>query len=858
MKKKVFRNSLALLTAALIFGLLGCPNPADQPRSAEAELLGIVVGNQGNMLRQAIIGDPISQTIWETQGSMASLPSGQTGSILLANLINVEVSLDISPKARAVFTVGFNSNTVPLEEDFAYLSGNNVGFLEYQYFYVKVRSENGKVSNYYRFEVRKGQGGAILDEVMFNNITVSGNAAAGNALGLPSNDQNIASPGRVALTVAEAANVIITTALSSNSDNATVRYAKLAYDAAPGAEPVFGTADTFSFEDGDSLFIQVVSEDMQVSNYYKVEIKKGQDGAILDGVMFNNITVSGNAVAGDALGLPGNDENIASPGRVTLTAVEAESVTITAIPGLNSDNAIIRYAKVKGTAQPVFGTADTFVFEDEDSLFIQVVSENNKISSYYQVEIITGRIASLASVSIGGVVPLALGTPNNDWQLAAVVNILFTVPSQMTNALVEAVVTADSKAVLKYAKVTGTVAPVFSTTNTFTLAHLDYIYIEVTSANGNVINIYKFQALEEGAAPVAGEFLLTIGEVALEWAHRGNSHTGALTFNTANGTNMGKIFMTEAQMKNAVVEVIAGPGSTAKVQKGQITSGGISNTSVAVMGSSTWDTASNVIAASDFWGKDFVQVQFVTGTTTVYYSIFIKKIVNIPYVAQGAIIFTDATAESVWASAAEITIDRVYNPGTSNAAVISGGVDYTDPTTHAKIKLFWNEDGIFSLAEVLDSTYSVGRPNPYQEDSIEIYMGESFSLLANGNNTPTTGWRSTTNGGQYRSSRDGLLSADLTFNGGNNENAVAEIKNALGKGDGITDNGYIIKARYGWVNSPATVSTWVTSGKTISFDSQINYANTGENANGVLFWSNFLSSSYGNGGNHGIANLLPK
>jgi len=384
-----------------------------------------------------------------------------------------------------------------------------------------------------------------------------------------------------------------------------------------------------------------------------------------------------------------------------------------------------------------------------------------------------------------------------------------------------------------------------------TSANTTYYYCVVTNTKAD----------HDPSAPVASSVaaitfratdpLITVSGVPLSVAASGtaaatdvtgNSHTTALAFNTAAGTNMGKFLLNVEQAANVTVVADAVSGRSVKVQK--ITVPNTTGTTIPV--ATGWETATGTLTSS-FTGKDYIQVQYNDGNTTVYYSIYPRRTVNIPYVASGVISVTDGNnntatieEEGAWANAVEIVLDRVYMPDSSGLANVTD-YDQSNPETHPKIKLLWSDDGLYVLAKVKDTNN--GTATEHNGDSLEVFISESFAFGNSGNwQNTSTGGTTGGGGGQYRVSRSGATS-------GNPSTVTSRTTREVSS----TTDGYTIKAKLAW-----QLSATAENNKMIGFDASINYAQGTANRSAQVIWNNFFEGSYNQRGNCGIAYLVGK
>jgi len=330
------------------------------------------------------------------------------------------------------------------------------------------------------------------------------------------------------------------------------------------------------------------------------------------------------------------------------------------------------------------------------------------------------------------------------------------------------------------------------------------------------------------SAGTAANPIVFIGGVM---ADLGSSHTAPQSF-SGNPTAIGNVLLTAVQAANAAVTAVPGAtGATVKVQK--ITVPNTSGTTIPVAAAGTWTNATASLAASAFTGKDYVQVQYTPASGPVrYYSIYIRRVVEIPYVSAGTISITDSDSttatineEDEWANAPELVMDRPYMPDSGSLTSVSDYVQ-ANPNTHPKMKLLWSNDGLYFLLKVKDANRAYG--SEHNSDNIELFISEDYTFGATGV------WNSS--GGQCRVGRDATLSAE----------GSGRITRMLND----TDAEYTIKGKIAWADPSTPVD-----GKMIGFDAQQAYAQVAGTRQACIMWNNFLSGSYNQKANTGIAYL---
>jgi endo-1,4-beta-xylanase len=166
----------------------------------------------------------------------------------------------------------------------------------------------------------------------------------------------------------------------------------------------------------------------------------------------------------------------------------------------------------------------------------------------------------------------------------------------------------------------------------------------------------------------------------------------------------------------------------------------------------------------------------------------------------------DAQMDEVWKSAMEYVTDR-YVSGTK------GKVAY------AKFRVLWDEDSIYVWAEVYDSLLNKDNTNPWEQDSVEIFVDEGNEKASSYD----------ANDAQYRVNFDNYQS--FGTNASKDYFITATRK---------TDFGYVVEAQIKMRTKK------LAEGMVIGFDLQVNDANMFGNRVGIVAWNEWDNESWRN------------
>ena len=306
-------------------------------------------------------------------------------------------------------------------------------------------------------------------------------------------------------------------------DRAVLDNAAINVTASSGAAVAYGTEfgsqrpdefpykanDRISLSHNEYLYIRVTSEDGKTINHYRLNIQVLSDSTLLQTVTVGGVT-AGYGTSASAW------DQVEAPGVLSLSNTEKANAQIVAVP-FNS-GATIKYAKVTGGGEPGFSYADTFSFEDDDIIYIEVTAQNTVNVSYYKIVVEIGRDATLRSLAVGSTEQDSvtyLGRPSSTWDVpSADIGRYQTDPQPIDGPGLEIVaVPNDGEAEVYWAVRNETAAPsgepdfqaITATAPVYKFSGNvnDYLYIKVISANTAVTNYYRMRVI----IPMEGKIL---------------------------------------------------------------------------------------------------------------------------------------------------------------------------------------------------------------------------------------------------------------------------------------------------------------------------------------------------------------
>ncbi|WP_127490749.1 sugar-binding protein [Paenibacillus glycanilyticus] len=179
----------------------------------------------------------------------------------------------------------------------------------------------------------------------------------------------------------------------------------------------------------------------------------------------------------------------------------------------------------------------------------------------------------------------------------------------------------------------------------------------------------------------------------------------------------------------------------------------------------------------------------------------------------------DGTFDDVWKTAPVLNVNKYID--NSTAPVTSGAT--------SKVRVLWDEDNLYVLSEVTDPVLSKKNKNPWEQDSVEIFLDE--------NNTKTTSHQDDDR--QYRINFDNEKTVGAKGN-------ISEFTSATSK----TSNGYLVEVKIPFKTIKGA------EGKVIGFDSQVNDDNGVGSRTATAIWSDNQGNGYSSTARWGNVTLL--
>jgi len=381
MKKHQMFKSAAIIAILLAFVfVVGLVISCAEPENTGAKLTSITISG----IKANKIPTPIPFRIWNDDDEDFSDPE-YTETVYLNTIDDfTDVVIKVGASAGAKVTFGLSYG---FDRPDTFSSNNTLDIINGQALYVRVTSEDGKTTNFYRFDIRPKSANSQLSTLKVGTLTAD--------LGRPATTWNgVTNTNKGSLNLSNAlktnAQLVGTPVVST----ATVKYA---VPKPTTATPVFSDTDTYTFADGDVLYVEVTAENKTDVSYYKIDVLIGRDATLL------SVKIGGEEA--DTLGIPrknwGNGRYTADQ-RGTCQApgkMPAEGFTVEIVP--TDSEAIVEWTKITPpkaqqgndnvdvTCPTEWdGTSPCIFPMDASDLVIFVTSSNGQNTNYYRVRFI--------------------------------------------------------------------------------------------------------------------------------------------------------------------------------------------------------------------------------------------------------------------------------------------------------------------------------------------------------------------------------------------------------------------------------------------------------------------------------------
>jgi len=539
-------------------------------------------------------------------------------------------------------------------------------------------------------------------------------------------------------------------------------------------------------------------------------------------------------------------------------------------------------------ANASFTSTKNLSFAEGDILFVRVTAGDKTINYYKFIITTPTSSASLYTLTIAGQAA-STGVGAETWDAITVPGKAELTGAQKTSAQVTA--TANQGAAVRFAQVTGAGAPAFGDTDTFTFADGDFLFIEVTSADGSTVMVYKV-ILEIGHnAKLESLGVETPKAIESEWDDI-DTWAKAIAFADVPGNAMSVTFQTDRQPTGNVglgIRIVAQDPAATIVY---FLSGANDDLLTA---EPTWvDYPSTGIARQVFNIEKkyflYVKVTSDAGTDNLY---FIKQLL---FPAKGKLTYGnpnlsfDSADMAFWTSDNNIQtfyINRV-NESENGVAEYLRHPEWDGLHTSAAVKAVWNDEGIFLYADVTTTQFretATGalrdRPIGYADpgDANGAHLGDSFEVFVNERLQKVVNTSTQADiGNQFRVDAAGIRTGRYAGQGGTlgtntasgqaaledfiaNGQRVVRLKNDNGAATATANGGYEVLVFVPFsemANIDANevfVNGTVKDGAEIGLELQLNTSIEDTKRDGILTWNGVTTGSYAHAENYGVVEL---
>jgi hypothetical protein len=426
-----------------------------------------------------------------------------------------------------------------------------------------------------------GTADPLSSDAALKSITVNGVEAT---LGTPADMWSATEPGIVGLPQDKLTNAKVAV-------NPAGAGAKIYYVACKsGALPDFVEASTFTFDYGDSLYIEVFSANHDKVLFYQVEIAEAV-------ALINDVTVGGRSASGgtqlsgipipkfgNGVGKPGTalDDPSLEEGEVWYgTSQEGTEVTLAVTPKFASTQYLV--ATGNGSGEPTFAAApDKVALTSGNFIYIHTTGEGGTQDAYYKIKLTAkDDNCSLTSVTINGDTmdigqmgthsfpgAEAYGNYSNGAELATTGNRSTYTAAALSDLSAVTVVatTVSNKSTVTYGHATDERSYLVDFGDSGSLGTLkadEYIALEVTSELGDK-GWYKFYTPLSSVSSVSvGSVTVTPGKYAVRNGTFGVNFTGNSPMVLVPPAELGSASLTVTKatgFENAVIEYALGTG----------------------------------------------------------------------------------------------------------------------------------------------------------------------------------------------------------------------------------------------------------------------------------------------------------
>jgi len=399
MKSKIQVTLRILALAAMVLFISACSNSITKPYGGadEAELLSLTIGNLAFTAEE--LPAAIDNTLWDFSGyDLYSQMAFVTAEFMReSEVTDIRIRPVISPRAWAEWGIGSRS----AGPDVFYPAGIPATFSTEDYVYIKVQSESGVNTKYYRFYAR-----VFSSVTHLFGLTIDDRKANVETGG---SEWDNAKLGDISIRAKQWTGATIN--FETFDAKASIKFAKVLEADADTTPPdftnaaslQFGESTSMDFADQDLLYAQVTAHNTIDTAIYKFRVSVGRLASIktltlIDtetGPTKKDIEVVGKGSPGTVwpASVPaGSKDTPTLAGSVETAKYDPATYTIKVdLDDEDASHKIVQIPAAIPSTEPttwdVLGVDDVLTFALGNSLAIKVTSENGKGTMFYKIAV---------------------------------------------------------------------------------------------------------------------------------------------------------------------------------------------------------------------------------------------------------------------------------------------------------------------------------------------------------------------------------------------------------------------------------------------------------------------------------------
>ena len=492
MKKARFGCFASCSVFLISLVVAGCSSSNSSP-SSSATVSAVIFGGTASTL-----GTPAAE--WNS----ASIGLGEVEFLSSDNLESTVVAVSKGNSDASVYICKAIPNATP---SFPNTPSDSATLKLYDgvYVYVKVVAEDNTSTLVYKFKVKQPNSNAKIISLTVSGITAS-------SFGIPAATWNDSTLELGSLAIFSNAATSAPVVVTPGETTSTIKYAVVSGT----AEPTFGDTATFTFSDGDFLYLKVTAAD-GTTNIYKIKV------TVLP--TLESVTIAGVTAT---LGISDSSYANALSSAVRLGGAADATNVLVSVTKTNATSSVRYGTSASAGVEPTnWGGSATLAGTLDTASFIGIeITSSAGTKNYYVFQVLYGdAVATAASISVHGISE-TLPTPASSFAGATQSSIYLTSAELVCSATVPQVVAVptSSKSLVEYGISTSGAPTAWNTTGIFGTNFSDgtaptCLTVRVTSEDKGTVNWYVFGVY-------ANSF----------WGNSWNADVASIAFSTGGGT----------------------------------------------------------------------------------------------------------------------------------------------------------------------------------------------------------------------------------------------------------------------------------------------------------------------------------